>query len=148
MGLPLAPLRRSAETVSRRARARLGPSLIVTSDVATHRSIASSPGKAVAPCKTCFPPGLKGSNYQTVCLAWGVECMRNRAETPPLLSLVPHGCTTTQPDIPLFMRRWAASGTGSSSSRAGLSESIPRIRSVVAEMGRSQVLCAGSTTLA
>ena len=36
---------------------------MLTSDVTTHRSIASSPGKAVAPCKTCFPPGLKGSNY-------------------------------------------------------------------------------------
>ena len=35
-------MRRSAEKVSRRARARLGPSLMVTSDVATHRSIVST----------------------------------------------------------------------------------------------------------
>ena len=74
--------------------------------------------------------------------------MRNRAETTPLLSLVPHACTTRQSDIPLFTRRGAASGAGSSSSRAGLSESNPRIRRVVAEMGRSRVLCAGSTNLA
>ena len=74
--------------------------------------------------------------------------MRDRAEITPLLSLLPHACTTTQPDIPLFMRRGAASGAGSSSSRAGLSESNLRIRRVVAEMGRSRVLCAGSTNLA
>ena len=36
------PLRRSAEKASRRACARLGPSLMVTSDVATHRSIVSA----------------------------------------------------------------------------------------------------------
>ena len=69
VGPPFAPLRRSAEKASRRAYARLGPSLMVTSDVATHASIISRHGKAVAPCKKRLPEGLEGSNIRTVCLA-------------------------------------------------------------------------------